>query len=75
MSEVQLSEARAFYGFQIAMENIHSEMYSVLIDTYIKDREEKHKLFNALENFACIKRRVIGHKNGLMISAVVLQLD
>ena len=41
MGEVQLSEARAFYGFQIAMENIHSEMYSVLIDTYIKDREEK----------------------------------
>ena len=57
MSEVQLSEARAFYGFQIAMENIHSEMYSVLIDTYIKDREEKHKLFNALENFACIKKK------------------
>ena len=41
MGEVQLSEARAFYGFQIAMENIHSEMYSVLINTYIKDREEK----------------------------------
>ena len=57
MSEVQLSEARAFYGFQIAMENIHSEMYSVLIDTYIKDREEKHKLFNALENFDCIKKK------------------
>lgn len=57
MSEVQLSEARAFYGFQIAMENIHSEMYSLLIDTYIKDREEKHKLFNALENFECIKKK------------------
>ena len=57
MSEVQLSEARAFYGFQIAMENIHSEMYSILIDTYIKDREEKHKLFNALENFECIKKK------------------
>ena len=41
MGEVQLSEARAFYGFQIAMENIHSETYSLLIDTYIKDREEK----------------------------------
>ena len=57
MSEVQLSEARAFYGFQIAMENIHSEMYSILIDTYIKDREEKHKLFHALENFDCIKKK------------------
>ena len=57
MSEVQLSEARAFYGFQIAMENIHSEMYSVLIDTYIQDREEKSRLFNALENFDCIKKK------------------
>ena len=43
MSEVQLSEARAFYGFQIAMENIHSEVYSLLIDTYVKDNEEKSK--------------------------------
>ena len=57
MSEVQLSEARAFYGFQIAMENIHSEMYSLLIDTYIKDREEKQKLFSALQNFPCIKKK------------------
>ena len=57
MSEVQLSEARAFYGFQIAMENIHSEVYSVLIDTYIKDREQKHKLFTALEHFECIKKK------------------
>ena len=57
MSEVQWSEARAFYGFQIAMENIHSQMYSMLIETYIKDREEKHKLFNALETFECIKKK------------------
>uniref|UniRef100_A0A6C0BQW9 Uncharacterized protein n=1 Tax=viral metagenome TaxID=1070528 RepID=A0A6C0BQW9_9ZZZZ len=57
MSEVQNSEARAFYGFQIAMENIHSQMYSMLIETYIKDREEKHKLFNALENYECIKKK------------------
>ena len=57
MSEVQLSEARAFYGFQIAMENIHSEMYSLLIETYIKNGEEKTKLFNALENFPCIKKK------------------
>lgn len=57
MSEVQISEARAFYGFQIMMENIHSEMYSLLIDSYIKDREEKTKLFKAVENFECINKK------------------
>ena len=57
MSDVQLSEARAFYGFQIAMENIHSEMYSLLIDTYIKDGAQRNKLFNALENFPCIQKK------------------
>ena len=57
MSEVQLSEARAFYGFQIAMENIHSEMYSLLIETYIKDKDEKGKLFRSIENFPCIKKK------------------
>tara|TARA_Y100001958_G_scaffold157996_3_gene154591 strand:+ start:232 stop:1206 length:975 start_codon:yes stop_codon:yes gene_type:complete len=57
MSEVQISEARAFYGFQIAMENIHSEVYSLLIDTYVKDRLEKDKLFKAMENFPCIKKK------------------
>ena len=57
MGEVQLSEARAFYGFQIAMENIHSETYSLLIDTYIKDREEKQILFKAIDNFPCIKKK------------------
>ena len=57
MSDVQVSEARAFYGFQIAMENIHSETYSLLIETYIKEKEEKHKLFNAIENFPCIKKK------------------
>ena len=57
MCEVQLSEARAFYGFQIAMENIHSEMYSLLIDTYIKDTIEKQKLFEALQHFPCIKKK------------------
>ena len=57
MSEVQASEARAFYGFQIAMENIHSEMYSLLIETYIKDKEEKKTLFNALETFPCIRKK------------------
>jgi ribonucleoside-diphosphate reductase subunit M2 len=57
MSEIQVSEARAFYGFQIAMENIHSETYSLLIETYIKDKEEKSKLFNAIEHFPCIKKK------------------
>ena len=57
MSDVQISEARAFYGFQIAMENIHSESYSLLIETYIKDKEQKHKLFNAIENYPCIKKK------------------
>ena len=57
MGEVQLSEARAFYGFQIAMETIHSESYSLLIDTYIKDREEKMTLFKAIDNFPCIKKK------------------
>jgi len=57
MNDVQVSEARAFYGFQIAMENIHSQTYSLLIETYIKDNEEKDKLFRALENFECIKKK------------------
>lgn len=57
MSEVQVSEARAFYGLQIAMENIHSEMYSQLIDTYIKDKEKKAELFDAINNFPCIKKK------------------
>lgn len=48
-SEVQFTEARCFYGFQIAIENIHSEMYSLLIDTYIRDPEERDYLFNAIE--------------------------
>ena len=57
MKDVQVSEARAFYGFQIAMENIHSETYSLLIETYIKNAEEKDRLFNAIENFPCIKKK------------------
>ena len=57
MSEVQVSEARAFYGFQIAMENIHSQVYSMLIDTYVKNEEEKSRLFNAINVFPCIKRK------------------
>jgi ribonucleoside-diphosphate reductase subunit M2 len=57
MSDVQVSEARAFYGFQIAMENIHSHTYSNLIETYIKDKEEKSRLFNAISNYPCIKKK------------------
>jgi ribonucleotide reductase beta subunit family protein with ferritin-like domain len=57
MSEVQLAEARAFYGFQIAMENIHSHTYSLLIDTFIKNEEEKTKLFYSIDNFPCIKKK------------------
>jgi ribonucleoside-diphosphate reductase beta chain len=57
MNDVQLAEARAFYGFQIMMENVHSETYSLLIDTYIKDKQEKDKLFNAISHFPCIKKK------------------
>lgn len=57
MSEVQPAEAKAFYGFQMMMENVHSSMYSLLIDTYIKDKEEKQKLFQAIDNFLCIKKK------------------
>jgi ribonucleotide reductase beta subunit family protein with ferritin-like domain len=57
LSEVQLPEARTAYGFQLMMENVHSETYSLLIDTYIKDKTEKTKLFEALENFECIKKK------------------
>ena len=57
MGDVQLSEARAFYGFQIAMENIHSEMYSLLIDTYIQDGAEKKQLFEATQNYPCITKK------------------
>ncbi|MBT3648041.1 MAG: ribonucleoside-diphosphate reductase [Flavobacteriales bacterium] len=57
VSEVQYTEAKFFYGFQIAMENIHSETYSLLIDTYIKDKAEKNKLFNAVETIPCVKKK------------------
>ena len=57
VNEVQYSEAKFFYGFQIMMENIHSETYSLLIDTYVKDDAEKDKLFNAIETFPAIKKK------------------
>ncbi len=57
MSEVQIPEARCFYGFQIMMENIHSETYALLIDTYIKDPVEKNKLFHAIETVPCVTQK------------------
>ena len=57
MKEVQLPEARCFYGFQIMMENIHSEMYSLLIDTYIKDNVEKNRLLQAIDTIPCVTKK------------------
>ncbi len=57
VNEAQYTEAKFFYGFQIMMENIHSETYSLLIDTYIKDNKEKDYLFNAIENLPCVKKK------------------
>ena len=57
VAEVQYTEAKFFYGFQIAMENIHSETYSLLIDTYVKDPKEKDKLFNAIDTMDCVKKK------------------
>lgn len=57
MGDVKIPEARCFYGFQIAMENVHSETYSLLIDSYIKDQSEKDMLFNAVDNYPCIGKK------------------
>ena len=57
VNEVQYTEAKFFYGFQIAMENIHSETYSLLIDTYVKDGKEKDGLFKAIETMDCVKKK------------------
>jgi ribonucleoside-diphosphate reductase beta chain len=57
MKEVQIAEARCFYGFQVAMENIHSETYALLIDTYIQNPDEKNHLFNAIETIPAVKRK------------------
>jgi len=57
VNQVQYTEAKFFYGFQIMMENIHSETYSLLIDSYINDNKEKDYLFNAIENMACVKKK------------------
>lgn len=61
--EVQVPEARCFYGFQIAMENVHSEMYSLLIDTYVRDSAKRAHLFNAVETLPCVgKKSRMGHE-------------
>ena len=60
LSEVQYTEAKFFYGFQVMMENIHSETYSLLIDTLIKDKSERDYLFNAIETIDCVKKKRIG---------------
>jgi len=57
MQEVKLPEARCFYGFQIAMENVHAETYSLLIDTYISDAKKKAHLFNAMETIPCVREK------------------
>jgi ribonucleotide reductase beta subunit family protein with ferritin-like domain len=57
IDEIQVAEARYFYSNQMLMENIHSETYSLLIDTYIINKQEKLKLFKALDNFSCIKQK------------------
>jgi ribonucleotide reductase beta subunit family protein with ferritin-like domain len=54
-TEIQVPEARCFYGFQMMMENIHSETYSILIDTYIQDKDEKKFLFEAISNISSVK--------------------
>jgi ribonucleoside-diphosphate reductase beta chain len=57
MQDVTIPEVRCFYGFQVAIENVHAEMYSLLIDTFIKDKEEKDKMFNAIETLDCVKMK------------------
>ena len=57
VAEVQYTEAKFFYGFQIMMENIHSETYSLLIDTYVKDQDEKDYLFNAIDTMPCVGKK------------------
>ncbi|RME19819.1 MAG: ribonucleoside-diphosphate reductase [Bacteroidetes bacterium] len=57
LREVQFPEARCFYGFQVMIENIHSETYSLLIDTYIKDNDEKNKLFHAIDTVPCVGKK------------------
>ena len=56
-NEAQVAEARFFYGVQIMMENVHSEMYSLLIDTYVKNVDERAKLFSSIDTIPCIQKK------------------
>ena len=77
LNMVQVQEARCFYGFQIAMENIHSEMYSLLIDTYIKNEKEKEKLFNAINTIPSVAKKAnwalkwIGNKDASLAELLI----
>ena len=62
LSEIQVAEARAFYSYQIFNEQVHSNTYSLLIDTYIQDEDEKNKLFNAIDTIPCVGKRLLGIK-------------
>ena len=67
MTEIQVPEARCFYGFQMMMENIHSETYSLLIDSYITDTKEKDFLFKAIDNIDTVEIKNIWERNGIDI--------
>ncbi|KAL9240773.1 hypothetical protein vseg_014955 [Gypsophila vaccaria] len=68
LNDVKVAEARAFYGFQIAMENVHSEMYSLLLETYIRDSKEKFHLFNAIDTIPCVKKKATWALNWIQSS-------
>ena len=57
VADVQIPEARAFYGFQIAMENVHSEMYSLLLEHYVRDSAERDHLFHAIDTVPCVQKK------------------
>jgi ribonucleoside-diphosphate reductase subunit M2 len=63
-TEIQVPEARAFYGFQIAMENIHSETYSLLIEQYIRDPVERDSVFNAIHTMPAVREKATGRSSG-----------
>jgi len=62
INEVQVMEALMFYGFQVMMENVHGETYSLMLDNITPDKDEKDKLLNAIENFDCIKKKAVWMK-------------
>ena len=68
------TQARAFYGFQIFIENIHSEMYSLLLESYIKDPVEKNRLFHAIETIPCVKKNQLGGNAKTTTSSIQLEL-